>query len=45
MNLGPVLRWARRLLRLLDPASGAKVNREQLEAKYGWLRAYDAAIA
>jgi hypothetical protein len=45
MNLGPVLRWARRVLRLLDPASGAKVNREKLEDKYGWLREYDAAIA
>ena len=45
MNLGPVLRWARRVLRLLDPARTAKVNREKLEAKYGWLREYDSAIA
>ena len=39
MNLGPVLRWARRVLKLLDPASPAKMARERLEAKYGWLRA------
>ena len=45
MNLGPVLRWARRVLRLLDPASGAQGHREKLEDKYGWLRAYDAALA
>jgi hypothetical protein len=45
MNLGPVLRWARRLLQLLDAAPTAKVNREKLEAKYGWLREYGSAIA
>jgi len=44
MNLGPVLRWARRVLKLLDPLSGAKLDRERLDAKYGWLRAYDAAV-
>jgi hypothetical protein len=44
MNLGPVLRWGQRLLRLLDRgvAGGAVV--ERAESKYGWLREYRAAL-
>lgn len=44
MNLERVLRWGRRMLALLDRAEQAQVDRERLEAKYGWLRDYAAAI-
>jgi len=41
MNVGPVLRFAERVLRLLDrPTPAAKV-----EEKYGWLRAFRDALA
>lgn len=41
MNVGPLLRFAERVLHLLDqPAPAAKV-----EEKYGWLRDYRAALA
>lgn len=41
MNVGPTLRFAGRVLRLLDgPAPGARV-----EEQYGWLREYREALA
>ena len=44
MNLGPVLRWAQRLLRLLDRGAAGGEVVERAESKYGWLREYRAAL-
>lgn len=41
MNVGPTLRFARRVLRLLDTAAAAA----RVEEQYGWLRDYRAALA
>jgi len=39
-----VLRWARRMLDLLQRADCANVDPQRLLAKYGWLTEYAAAI-
>jgi len=44
MNLERVLRWARRMLDLLQRADCANVDPQRLLAKYGWLTEYAAAI-
>lgn len=44
MNLERVLRWAQKMLQLLQHPERARVDPERLEAKYGWLREYAAAI-
>jgi hypothetical protein len=41
MNVGPTLRFARRVLQLLD----ASTSSARVEDHYGWLRAYRAAVA
>jgi hypothetical protein len=41
MNVGPTLRFARRVLRLLDGA----VPNVRVEERYGWLREYREAVA
>jgi hypothetical protein len=44
MNLGPVLKAARRTLRLLDAPTASADTRARVEAKYGWLREYCEAL-
>jgi hypothetical protein len=45
MNLGPVLRWARLMLNILDRAQATAEQRERMEQKLGWLREYRAALS
>jgi hypothetical protein len=44
MNLGPVLRWARWMLSLLDRTPAAGEERQRMEQKLGWLREYREAL-
>ena len=44
MNLERVLRWARKMLDLLDRVDQAQVDRERLEEKYGWVRDFRDSI-
>lgn len=44
MNLGPVLRWGQRLLRLLDRGVAGGEVVERAERHYGWLREYREAL-
>jgi hypothetical protein len=44
MNLGPVLRWARLMLNILDRTPATAEERERMEQKLGWLREYRAAL-
>ena len=45
MNLAPVLRWARRILALMDRGNAEDSTRGRAQARYGWLREFRAAIA
>lgn len=45
MNLHPLLKWSRRLLRLLDDPATPTATRHRVAQRYGWLRDYRAAIA
>lgn len=48
MNLGPCLRWAQKMLRLLDhPRLKAQqwISRQRLQDKLGWLRAFVEPLA
>jgi len=44
MNLGPVLRWARLTLGILDRTSATAPQRPRLEEKIGWLGDYREAL-
>jgi hypothetical protein len=44
MNLGPVLRWGRMVLGVLDRVPAEYATSARLEAKFGWLRAYRGAL-
>lgn len=44
MNLGPVLRWARMVLGVLDRTSAEDAARGRLEEKFGWLETYREAL-
>ena len=44
MNLGPVLRWARLTLGILDRTPATAPQRPRLEEKIGWLRDYREAL-
>jgi hypothetical protein len=45
MNLGPVLRWARLTLAILDHTPAAAPQRPRLQEKIGWLAEYREALA
>lgn len=48
MNLGPLLRWARQMLWILDEQPQEVLchgTPQRLEEKFGWLRAYRASLA
>jgi hypothetical protein len=45
MNLGPLLKWSRRLLRLLDHPATPADTRARAEQRYGWLREYRDSLA
>ena len=48
MNLGPLLRWGRQTLRVLDEQPDAVMHHgslARLEEKFGWLRAYREHLA
>jgi hypothetical protein len=44
MNLGPLLKWSRRVLTLLDRGQGGGMATVRAEARYGWLRAFRDSI-
>lgn len=44
MNLAPLLKWSRRVLKLLDRGAAGGVASARAEARYGWLHEYRAAI-
>ncbi|MGA2253311.1 MAG: hypothetical protein ABSG53_01510 [Thermoguttaceae bacterium] len=44
MNVGPVLRWARLMLNILDRPPAAGEDRQRMEQKLGWLREYREAL-
>jgi hypothetical protein len=44
MNLKSLLKWSRRILKLLDRGSAGGRASERAEARYGWLRAYRESI-
>lgn len=45
MNLGPLLKWGRRLLHLLDHPATPASTRARAQQRYGWLRAYRERLA
>lgn len=45
MNLAALLKWARRLLRLLDQPGAAVSTRDRARRRYGWLSNYRESIA
>ncbi len=44
MNLGPLLKWSRRVLELLSRGAEGGVANARAEARYGWLREYRASL-
>jgi hypothetical protein len=44
MNLKSLLKWSRRILKLLDRGSAGGRASERAEARYGWLRAHRESI-
>jgi len=44
MNLGPLLKWSRRVLELLDRGTEGGVASARAEARYGWLREYRVSL-
>ena len=44
MNLKSLLKWSRKILKLLDCGSAGGRASERAEAQYGWLRAYRESI-
>jgi hypothetical protein len=44
LNLGPLLKWSRRVLTLLDRGPGGGAATARAEARYGWLRAFRESI-
>lgn len=44
MNLKPVLRWCRGILKLIDRGAAGGVASQRAIARYGWLRKYRGAI-
>lgn len=44
MNLGPLLKWSRRVRQLLDRGAEGGVASVRAEARYGWLREYCASL-
>ena len=44
MNLKSLLKWSRKILKLLDCGSAGGRASERAEARYGWLRAYRESI-
>lgn len=44
LNLGPLLKWSRRVLALLDRGQAGGTANARAEARYGWLRAFRESI-